>query len=384
MISLTARSIVYLTAASLALVAAPAEIVVAASFHGLGVIGNGSSYGDSVSGDGRVVGGHGTGGVFRWSEAGGKQFVETPSDYYFNLAAGLSYDGGTVVGWADDESKTEWTPAFQRIGSPVVSLREFMRPDTEDSVAATDVTADGQTILGWGYSTTRQSESFFYDDVHGLRYISDLTGDTRPMLAQAISADGSVVTGYIVTELASWPYEIVEAFLYDAEHGIRGLGGLDGMPAGSWAKDISADGSTVVGWAESASGQQAFLYQDDIGMKALGMLPSRWPTTSEATAVSGDGSIVVGRSETQAFIYDAVNGMRPLRDYLMDLGLDLSGWWLDSATAISDDGLTIVGRGLNPSGDDEGWVVVIPEPSTAVLLLIGIGWLAGSKIGMAH
>src|SRR5690606_36480711 len=110
-----------------------------------------------------------------------------------------------------------------------------------------------------------------------------------------------------------------------------------------------------------------------------GMLPSRWPTTSEATDVSGDGRIIVGRSETQAFIYDPVNGMRPLRDYLIGLGLDLSGWWLDTATAISDDGLTIVGRGLKPSGQDEGWVAIIPEPSTALLVLLGIGMLAWQK-----
>lgn len=346
-------------------------------FQGLGVVGsNGSSYADSVSGDGLTVGGHGTGGVFRWTVAGGKEFVSTPPNFFFNEATGLSQDGSVVVGWADDERIGAFPPTIQRIGSPVETLWSLMRPDTDRTslAAATDVSADGSIVLGHGYSTTRaRSESFLYDQTNGLRYISDLSGDTRSMVARAMSSDGSVVTGDIVEN------RVLQAFVYDATHGVRGLGGLDGLTTGSRGTGISADGSTIVGWSESNRGQQAFLYRESLGMIGLGMLPSPFRTTSEATDVSGDGQIVVGRSATEAFIYDPVNGMRSLRSYLISLGLDLSGWQLDSATAISDDGRTIVGIGLNPLGRDEGWVAIIPEPSMALLMGLGLGCLSARR-----
>ena len=51
--------------------------------------------------------------------------------------------------------------------------------------------------------------------------------------------------------------------------------------------------------------------------------------------------------------------MRRLEDVLVDdhnLGAALAGWTLTSATDISDDGLTIVGDGINPQGMHEGWI----------------------------
>ena len=53
----------------------------------------------------------------------------------------------------------------------------------------------------------------------------------------------------------------------------------------------------------------------------------------------------------------------------------LEGWRLDSAEAISADGRTIVGGGINPAGDSEAYLVVLPEPSAAALMLVGYGVL---------
>ena len=49
----------------------------------------------------------------------------------------------------------------------------------------------------------------------------------------------------------------------------------------------------------------------------------------------------------------------------------LSGWTLEYANGISDDGVTIVGQGTNPSGFTEAFIATIPEPSTALLLGAG-------------
>jgi probable HAF family extracellular repeat protein len=67
--------------------------------------------------------------------------------------------------------------------------------------------------------------------------------------------------------------------------------------------------------------------------------------------------------------------MRNLQSVLeTDYGMDLTGWQLTSAVDVSDDGLVIAGNGINPLGQQEGWVVrleAIPEPATLVLFALG-------------
>ena len=99
--------------------------------------------------------------------------------------------------------------------------------------------------------------------------------------------------------------------------------------------------------------------------------------------MSADGSVVVGfgvlsdSGVQAAFVWDSANGMRDLQNFLAtDLGLDLAGWSLEQAEAVSADGRTIVGYGTNPSGRTEAWIAIIPEPSTALLLASGLVALA--------
>jgi hypothetical protein len=67
--------------------------------------------------------------------------------------------------------------------------------------------------------------------------------------------------------------------------------------------------------------------------------------------------------------------MRSVYDVLTGLGIDLTGWTLESCSGISDDGLTLVGNGINPSGQTEAWIATIPEPTTICLLGFGGFWL---------
>jgi uncharacterized membrane protein len=108
---------------------------------------------------------------------------------------------------------------------------------------------------------------------------------------------------------------------------------------------------------------------------------------SEALAVSGNASVIVGKRSNgkqspeytqEAFIWSASQGMRSVKELLeTDYGLALSGWDLIFATGISADGSTVVGFGINPDGQTEGWVATVPEPGTFTLLAIG-----GALVGM--
>jgi len=69
-----------------------------------------------------------------------------------------------------------------------------------------------------------------------------------------------------------------------------------------------------------------------------------------------------------------------LRDFLESsygLAEELEGWRLTLATAISDDGNTIAGQGIDPEGNSAAWVVflAVPEPEAKFLGATGLLFL---------
>ncbi len=186
--------------------------------------------------------------------------------------------------------------------------------------------------------------------------------------ATGVSGDGAVIVGICSTSAG------YQEFRWTQSEGMRPLDDLLGWNVHSSAAAVSADGTVVVGSSSSDEGPQACLWTSDRPPQGLGALDAG-DFDSHAHDVSGDGAIVVGYSgydTPRAFIWDAHDGMRDLRDVLVnDFGLDLTGWRLARALGISDDGMTIVGVGYNPAGNREGWIAVVPEPATLALLGLG-------------
>ena len=109
----------------------------------------------------------------------------------------------------------------------------------------------------------------------------------------------------------------------------------------NFAGAVSVDGRVAAGVSASASGNQAFRWTVDGELQALGMLPE-YTASSQAFALSADGSVVVGQSLKEdgqtgrAFIWTAASGMQPLGEF--------PEWVTSSqASGISADGLTVVG-----------------------------------------
>ena len=178
-----------------------------------------------------------------------------------------------------------------------------------------------------------------------------------------VSSDGNVIVGRSSTTATVW----------------RGgpaidLGDLPGGATNSLANAVSNTNDVIVGRGTSASGNEAARWIfDGSNLLGLGDLPGG-TFSSEAFDVSSDGQIIVGRGNKATgnapFIWDSVNGMRDLQILLsVDLGLDLEGVTLRSATGISADGTVIVGNGVDAQGFQVGWHAVIPEPATGVYLL---------------
>jgi len=362
-----------------------AQSAVAASFIPIEVDGPPSSTRNvtafDVSDDGATVIGRVTNGsmseAFRWTAATGIVSLDdiAAGAFGMNDARGVSADGSVAVGRGAGGAGPEasiWdaTNGTQGLGY----LPGAPSPPSE----AWAVSADGAIVTG-NSNGVNGREAFLWDATNGMQGLGLLSGYDHSSWATDISADGSKVVGYARGALGS---NVREAFLWDATNGLQGLGDLEQGDLFSQAFGISADGTTVVGSGTSVLGSEAFVWYADDGMSGLGDLAGG-DYDSVANAVSGDGGVVVGRATTdvgsEAFIWDAVNGMQSLAFLLTSLGVDLDGWTLTSASAISPDGRFITGTARNPSGDPVSFLAVIPEPSTALLVGLGMITLAGRR-----
>jgi probable HAF family extracellular repeat protein len=241
------------------------------------------------------------------------------------------------------------------------------------------VSADGSVIVGQSFSGDGPTEAFRWTIETGMIGLGELSGGDYFSTATGVSANGDVIVGIGHSELGS------EAFRWTEETGLIGLSDLSGGYFGSFAEGVSANGRVVVGssFSEMSDGTlEAFRWTDALGMQPLGDLAGG-SFESGAFGVSPDGSIVLGFSDREdgekAFVWDESHGMRDLQELLVaefSLGPQLSDWRLTIANDISDDGLSIVGHGLNPDGNTEAWLVRLdrpltaPEPSTSALTLI--------------
>jgi probable HAF family extracellular repeat protein len=304
---------------------------------------------------------------------------DIPGGAHGSSAIAVSADGSFVAGWgysALGEEAFRWTLSngFAPLGDLPGGLSESQ---------ATAISGDGLVVVGYSVDALGPT-GFIWSAAAGFRALASITGQIRTDIPAAVNHDGSIIVGqgFRWSSVDGWqampqfsvksisPSGMIWVGDNDLGQPFRSVNGsithLGNLPTASWssARGVSSDGSVVVGYsAITSGGPVAFRWTSANGMIPLGNLDTT-PGASFARGVSADGRIVVGDGtlnlRNTAFIWTPDLGMRDLRGYLQQLGVQgLEQWHLGSAAAISSDGTTIVGNAFGPNGW-EGYRVRVP------------------------
>ena len=345
-------------------VAAAPMVFAGATFQGLGFLpGYPSTSAVDVSADGQVIVGNASGEnfheVFRWTSAGGMEVLGFLPGATSSGAVGMSADGSVIAGTSGVEAFI-WTKDQGMRGLGFLSMGP---PSTAQAISR-----DGKVIVGIAYNGQDQvgnplSTAFHWTEADGM---VELSLPTFPIFMDG-SSDGSVFVGvhYQIGSLGEG------AFRWSSDGGFLDLGVLPGGFT-SAATAVSADGSIVVGRA----GSLPFRWTSATGMELLSMpAGTRYHNFWD---MSADGRYMVGSALTK-FDYNPVrwarNSMVDFWDVLSRVyGLDLNGWSQSMATGVSNDGMVIVGGANNPSGFHEVWRAEIPPqvPAAGRVLVQGV------------
>ncbi len=225
-----------------------------------------------------------------------------------------------------------------------------------------EISADARTIVGSGTIENNLSRAWRWTRQTGMVDLGTLPDPLDDYsLASSVSADGSIVAG--VSSNATG----YEAFSWTAEGGMVGLGDLPGGGFGSGIVDITPDGRILVGYGMvDGNIYEGALWINGGPIESIGGFPG---LSTFPIKVSADGKTIVGYvwptgSTSEAAIWTEEAGWHRLADVLTDdygLGADVAGWTLQGSRGISDDGRTISGWGINPDGNEEGWVVFLGD-----------------------
>ena len=330
--------------------------------------------------------------------------------YTISEPRGASRDGGTIVGrWLPNTDPND-AEAFLWRADGGMTRMDFPWLDRAE---AHGVSGDGKSALIAGGSKGGRLFYYHWSQTGGTKWIGDVGPPGSGYgSAEAISANGKVIVGTLGGPPGDDGGTTDTAFQWTAETGIQKLGFTE-------AYGVSSDGSVVVGsltrtddlgkrttkpyaWrngagsvlAESTDGVATAVSEDgkiiigvySIREAGIGIRPSTRYSFREQgehklldsaandgsvfspLAVSGDGSVIVGEKifpelglkGFRAMIWTEKEGLRPLENVLtQELGLDLQGWEVQRATAVSGDGRVITGWGRNPKGLREAWRAVL-------------------------
>jgi probable HAF family extracellular repeat protein len=234
------------------------------------------------------------------------------------------------------------------------------------------------TSVGFGINASGQitGESVSDPNVDFHAFVYDGTmHDIGTLGGQTSSGRGINASGQITGNSTLMPNSsLLHAFLYDGTmHDIGTRGGTS-----SEGNGIN-DNGRITGSASTASGVvHASIY--DGTMRDIGSLGGNF---SEGFAINSSGQIVGDSNVTNnnslyhAFVYDSLQGMRDLNSLIDPLLINqFMGWDLEAAYGINDRA-QITGYGMFRGNPTAFLLTPVPEPSSIILVAIGVMGLLG-------
>jgi uncharacterized membrane protein len=319
--------------------------------------------GFALSSDGSTIVANVGGRAFRWRESEGwRELPPLPSNNGRSAQVqGVSSSGRFAVGTSQSATVPGAAEAvlWDELG-PALALGDL--PGGSFNSFGHSVSQDGNVVVGASNALDSGPPSIFRW-VRG-QGMSNLGGVAQPSpnfddIPRAIcSANGSIVFGHLSEPSRARRWAGAWAF----------LGSLPGGNVTNWVRGIAPSGNYAVGEDSSAEGQVGYLWSQERGMEWLGMSPFGTTNGTVAFGVSEGGGTVVGSGPTgwlsQATIWQRQHGWRNLKLVLLtEYGMtQADGWTMANAAAISADGQTIAGRGVNPCGRQDIWLVrLLPQ-----------------------
>jgi uncharacterized membrane protein len=313
------------------------------------------TYASGISADGSIVVGNYylQGGAFYWTADAGTVPIGS------NGVAGISADGTTIVGRANDATGLENAAIWQG-GTDWQVLGSFSPGAAPCGLllsAAYAVNGDGSAIVGLGWDGCSHAHGFHRDAMTGMVDLGSLV-ETRASRANAISTDGSVIAGWSdqatgFRQGARWVDGAWQWF--DGDYG----------PVGE-ALGLNASGSIIVGTGCGPLNQWAWYWTEDTGVNCINGTVAE-PYQTYMSDLSNDGLVIGGsvRPEfgpsTEAVLWLNLEPV-DLRQYLLDRGVsDVESWSLSWANAVSADGSVVAGTGIGPDLRLHGFVVILPQ-----------------------
>ncbi len=308
----------------------------------------------AISDDGTTVVGQ-SNGPFRWTLSTGRLGLgPPPAGFQLGAATGVSGDGTTLVGWMTDGTNSRIWRWSASTGAQQVGGLTFLGIDPR-------ISSDAQVILGESGVTgfpiparwTAATGAVPIPALSGLP-----TGRTgSAIIAGALSADGSIIAGTARINL-TFPNTTNNPYLWPTSASTATVILNNNAFLNANATDLSADGSVMV----AILGNGLFRWTQATGYTFLGTTAN--PSGLEART-SADGSAALFGT----IFWSASDGTRPLTTVLSAAGANFAGWSNLVATDLSANGLTLCGYGTNPQGQTEGWYATIPAPASLLTLL---------------
>jgi len=327
-----------------------------------------------ISGDGNTVVGSYYTNTLNIGEA---PFVLPLSAPYFSRLPGIvndrsgearaaAFSGNGVIVGRLRRSGADRAARWQKSGD-VYTATTFNTSSGVTPTLARDVSANGNVIVGEGTANFGVPTAFFITG-NAPRTLPAPTSEPSGVArwATGVSANGNEISGY--TRGLSTGNQIAVRWLRVSTTSynptIVSVG--NNIRSSDTLQGVSADSAFVVGSMQLPPFPAGFTtpVRSRRGEAAEAVGPVGSFGLPLARATSAAGAVVVGDwgFSGSAFVWKSDQGFRFLQDVATDVyGLNLAGWQLDSATGISDDGRTIVGRGTNPFGWEEGFVIFLGD-----------------------